>query len=170
MKLFSFILFFTASFVAYAQTPKLVLQPGGFDAVSVTIPSTANEKLIELSKNWATQYKRRKQGIDVSNVSANSMLITGFKKNAFFYSNKGETFYHKIKYDMHLTFNNNSYTVQFNVSDIYIDDDVLLEYKLPDYFTSEGNLKDGYNTLKTSLEDTVNDMITSHYNFIVDYR
>lgn len=158
------------TYAAVAQPPHMELEPYGFDAVSIAVPATPNEKLIDLSESWAAQYRRRKQGIDVTNVTETSMVITAFKKNAFYYSNKGETFYHKIRYEMMVEFAQSTYTVTFKVLDIYLDDDVLLEYKVPDYFTSEGVLKDGYNTLETSLEDTVNDIVNSHYNFIINYR
>lgn len=152
-----------------AQPPEMKLTAGGFPPVSVTIPSTPVEKLLSLSEDWAQEYNRRQKGADISNVTANSMTITAFKPNAFNYGNKGEAFYHTIKYDMVLEFTQTAYTVKFNVTEIY-HDDVLLEYKLPDYYTSEGKLKEGYNTLDDTLEDTVNDIIISHYNFLTNFR
>ncbi|WP_297333199.1 hypothetical protein [Flavobacterium sp.] len=153
----------------HAQPPEFALTPNGFDAVTVDIPATSNEKLISLTKNWAQDYNRTQEGSDISNVTQNSITITAYKKNAFNYGNRGENFYHKIKYDIRFEFNQSSYTVSFNITEIYLDD-VLLEYKLPDYFTSEGKLKDGYNTLDVTLEDTVNDIVNSHYDFIMNYR
>lgn len=158
------------SITIYAQPPKMELSANGFKQINVTIPETTNEKLLSLTKNWAINYNRNKEGADITNVSSNTMTITAYKQNAFYYSNKGETFYHKIKYEMTFEFNRDNYNVAFTVTEIYLNDDSLLEYKIPDYFTSEGKLKDGYNTLKESLEETVNDIVKSHYNFIINYR
>lgn len=153
----------------HAQPPRLTLTPNGFDAVTVEIPETSDEKLISLTKNWAIEYNRTQEGSDASNVSESGITITAYKRNAFNYGNRGENFYHKIKYDIRFEFNRTSYKVSFNVTEIYLDD-VLLEYKLPDYFTSEGKLKEGYNTLDETLEDTVNDIVNSHYDFLMNYR
>ena len=155
--------------VAKAQ-PQLELTTGTFAPVEVTIPSTPNEKLIETSKSWANEFNKRQKGADVSDITANSMTISAYKKNAFFIRNKGETFQYAIQYTIKLKFNVNSYTLQFNVTDIYTDQDRLVEYKLPNYYTSDGEFKDGYSTIKPSLERTVNDIVTSHYNFLLNFR
>ncbi|GGB74160.1 hypothetical protein GCM10007424_12600 [Flavobacterium suaedae] len=155
----------------HAQPPEMELNANGFKQINVKIPETTNEQLLSLTKNWAISYNRNKDSsADITNVSNNSMTITAYKQNAFYYSNKGETFYHRIKYEMTFKFNRDSYNVTFTITEIYLNDDSLLEYKIPDYFNSDGKLKDDYNTLKESLEETVNDIVNSHYNFIINYR
>jgi len=167
-KLFSLLCLFTCIAV-YAQ-PMAELTPRGFEPLESAIPSMPAEKFIELSKSWATEFNRKQKGADVSNVTTNGMTITAFKKNAFFFRNKGEMFEYTIQYSMKLTFSNKSYTVKFTVNDIYADDDTLVQYKLPDYFDSSGELKEGYADLKPSLERTVNGIFASHYNFIVNFK
>lgn len=168
-KLLTLLCFFAFA-IAKAQAPILELTPKGFDIVEATIPDIPNDKAIELSKAWASDTNRMKKGYDASQVTPNSMVISAFKKNAFFIRNKGETFNYTIQYSMKLSFQTNSYTLHFVVNDIYTDDDVLVKYKLPDYFTAEGDLKDGYETIKPSLERTVNDIVTSYHNFLMNYR
>jgi len=168
-KLLSLLCFFVLTF-AHAQPPALELTPRGFEPVQVTIPATPNEKLIEISRAWAAGMKRNNKGVDVTDVNENAMTISAFKKNAFFIRNKGEMFEYTIRYSMKLNFYNTYYTMQFIVSDIYTDVDVLVKYKLPDYFNAEGNLKEGYADLKPSLERTVNELSASYYEFIVNYR
>ena len=163
------ILFFVSG-TCFAQAPQLELHSYGFDPVEVAIPATPVEKLLEVSKGWALEYNREERGADITNVTTNSMDITAYKRNAFYYRNRGFTQDHSITYTMHLTFTPNSYTLTFKVNDIYVDGDSLIEYKLPDYFTSSGSLKEGYTSLDESLEATVNKIIESHYNFIISYR
>lgn len=163
------VLFFAAALLN-AQPPKVELQPYGFDPVEIQIPATSNEKLLELSQNWAIEYNRTRNGHDITNVTDNSMTITAFKQNAFYYRNRGDAFDHRIKYEMDISFNRDRYTLTFKVTEIYLNNDKLIEYKIPDYYTSDGKLKDGYDGLENSLEVTVNDIIRSHYNFIVNFR
>lgn len=155
--------------VTMAQ-PQMELKPYGFDPVEVEIPSITPEKFIELSKSWAATFNRNQKGYDVSDVTSNSLTITAYKRNAFFYRNLGDSFQYAIRYTMKLTVHATSYTLIFTVTDIYANDDVVINYKIPDYFLPSGQLKDGYDDLRPSLEKTVNDIVTSHYNAIVNFR
>jgi hypothetical protein len=161
---------FLMSSLAWCQ-PQMELTPQGFEPVEVSIPATTSLKLIDVSKAWAQDYNRRENNTyDITNVTDNSVTISAFKRNAFFYRDRGDTFEQKIRYTIKLTFYNNRYELAFTVNDIYTDGNVLVKYKIPDYFTSEGKLKDGYDGLTGSLEKTVNEIVTSHYNFILNYR
>jgi hypothetical protein len=164
-----FLLCFFAIASMHAQ-PRLELEPAGFAPIEISLPPTPNDKLIEVTKAWAKEYNKGAKGYDFTNVTANSITINAYKKNAFFYRNRGEAFDHSINYTMKITFHENSYTLQFTVTDIFVGTDKLIEYKLPDYFTNEGKLKEGYDDLKPSLEKNVNDIVASHYNFILNYR
>ncbi|MEL1244176.1 hypothetical protein AAEO56_07895 [Flavobacterium sp. DGU11] len=164
------LLFLLFSITALAQPPKMELQPYGFDPVDVSIPATQNDKLVEITKAWVQEYNRREKGADVSNVTENTITVSAFKKNGFFYRNRGQAFEHKIRYTMKITFHEDRYTLAFSVDDIYANGDALAKYKIPDYFNSSGVLKDGYTDLEPSLERTVNDIVTSHYNFILNFR
>ncbi len=158
------------SVAALAQPPKMELKPNGFDPIDVAIPATPNEKLLEVTSAWAQEYNRREEGVDITDVTANSVTVSAFKRNGFYYRDRGEKHNHKIRYTMKITFYEDRYTLAFIVGDIYTDGDKLIDYKLPDYFTSEGTIKEGYTDLKPSIERTVNDIVTSHYNFIINFR
>lgn len=166
MKLLLTLLLFSP--LLYAQ-PQIELQPYGFDPVEIDLPAMNSEKFIELTKNWAMEYNRREGRYDITGVSSNTITVSAFKRKAFFYRNLGETFEHKIRYKMDLTYNGSTYTLGFTVIDIYSNDE-LLQYKIPNYFNSNGKLKDGYGELKQSLETNVNNLIRSHYNFLVNFN
>ena len=168
MRITLLLLFFYC--VAWAQPPVMELQSYGFDPIEVSIPSISNDKLIKLTQSWAREYNFGKNTVDITELTDNSLTISSFKKNAFYYRNYGEVFYFRIHYTMKIEFSQNSYRLSFNVGDIYTDGNVLIEYKLPDYFDSSGKLKDGYSALDDSLEKTVNNIVQSHYDFIVNYR
>ncbi|WP_116789152.1 hypothetical protein [Flavobacterium psychrotrophum] len=153
-----------------AQPPQLELTSRGFEPVTVTIPTVTAEKFVELSKAWVTTLKRRNLEYDISNVSNNSLTISGMKTNAFFYRDRGETHQHKVKLVMKIDFTQTSYTLTLSVPEIYTDNDVLLKYTLPNYFDENGKLKEGYNELQKSLETTVNDIALNYYNFIINYK
>jgi hypothetical protein len=168
MKRLMAIVAFLSFIIVKAQPPQAELSRTGFPAVDVSIPATPNEKLVDLTKNWALEtYKRG--NFDVSEVTDNTVTISAVERRAFFYRNKGEGFDHDIRFDMKITFSGNRYTVNFIIKQIFADG-VRIEYNIPDYFTSDGKLKEDYEEVKPSLEATVNKIIRSHYNFILNFR
>jgi len=172
-KLYSLLCFLAFS-ISYAQPPVMKLSQGGYEPVEVSIPATGNDKLIELTKSWALERERRDpdrgKRSDITEVTDNSITVSGYRRNAFFYRNLGETFEHRIDYSIKLIFKENSYTLAFTVTQIYTDSDVAVKSGLADYFTPDGTLKEGYTALDTSLNKTVNEMVQSHYNFIINHR
>lgn len=162
--------------IGHAQPPRLELEPRGFAPVEVQIPLTANEKLIEVTKAWAGEYNNRRSignrrgGHDITNVTANALTVHAYKRNAFFYRERGQAFNHSIDYSLNLTFYETYYTVEFTVDNIYIDNDKRIESGITDYFNSEGKLKEGYDELEASLEANVNEIVLSHYNFLINFR
>ena len=175
MHKFCFLLIFFCA-LGQAQPPRLELEPRGFAPVEVQIPATTNEKLIEVTKAWASEYNNRKstssnrKGYDVTDVTANALTVHAYKRNAFFYRERGQAFNHSIDYSLRFNFYESYYTVEFAVENIYIDNDKLIESDIPDYFTSSGRLKEGYDELETSLEANANEIVLSHYNFLINFR
>jgi len=153
---------------AKAQAPKTQLQRGSFTSVTAAMPAMLPEKFIDNTKAWAHDYTRTSGGYDATNVTGNSITISALKRNAFRYQNAGETVENKVGYSLEITFNTSSYTIKYIVTDIYGDNDTLLEYKLPDYYTSNGTLKDGYSGLIKSMEATANETLESFHDYITN--
>ena len=155
MKLWS-LFFFLVFSSTFAQ--QFELTPQGFDAVEIPRPNRTNEKLIEITKDWAAYYY--KQGCDVYNVTANSLDIDTFKDNAFFYHNLGELFSHRVKYTMRINFAEDVCRIRFIVKEIYVKK-TLIKMTPADFFTPDGELKDDMDEAKKSLEKTANNALTS---------
>jgi hypothetical protein len=155
---------------SYAQAPVVTLQNGVFDAVTVSIPTMKPEKFVDITKAWAQSFTRNEGGYDASNITANTITVSALKRNAFRYQNVGEVVENKIRYSLEISFTATGYTVKFVVNDIYGDNDNLLDYKLPDYYTSGGSLKEGYDGIEQTIQKTATDIIQSHYDHILNYR
>ncbi|WP_306350341.1 hypothetical protein [Flavobacterium sp. '19STA2R22 D10 B1'] len=165
MKYFILLTTLFLSHLAVAQ-PKLTLNPKGFDPIDTPI-NKSPENFIKQTKEWVSGYYRGEA--DIQDLDSRTILITAFNDDAFFYRNLGETYDYKIKYTLKFTLNDNTYTAIFQVKEIYIENK-LIQSKITDYFNSSGKLKEGYQDVKPSLEKTVNSILKSHYNFLVNYR
>ncbi len=123
-----------------AQPQPAQIVRGTISPFSTSMPSMLPERFIDITKAWAYAYTRPESGYDATNVSDNSITISAMKRNAFRYQNTGDVVENKIRYSLIISFTSNSYTVKFVVNEIYGDNDVLLKYKLPDYYKSDGSL------------------------------
>ena len=157
-----FLIFFTIS--NYAQIKVQVTQ-NGIEPNSFTekIPPMTDERFIELSQIWASEFS----GGNANNteVTTNSLTIDAMRDNAFLYRNKGETFLHNIKYQLKVTKNGDSYTTSFKILEIYARK-VLLKSTITDYFLTNGNLKEGFEEVKPSLERSVNIILNSYDRYL----
>jgi len=170
MKLLYAIVIILDTYTGWAQPQKAQVSQGVVEPFSSTMPEMKPERFIDITKAWAHAYTSAGGGYDANDITGNTITISAFKRNAFSYQNTGETVENKIRYSLVISFTANSYTLKFVVSDIYGENDVLLKYKLPDYYKSDGTLKDGYDGLETSLRATIDDVVQSHYSYLANYK
>lgn len=165
MKKILLVLLLLGAVPAFAQTV-LELTPQGFPSFTIKRPDLPDDKLIEAVRNWVATYNEKNQyGYDITEVSAAGMTIDAYKRNAFFYNNRGEIYQHRIRYTIKLGFSADNIKVLFSVSEIYAHKK-LLELQVADFFLPDGRLKDDYRDAKPSLEKTVNSIVNHFAEFM----
>jgi len=157
-----YLLFFGTSLAAQA---KFELTPQGFAPVEIQRPEKVNEKLIEITRSWADSYNKKEY--DIYDVTENSMTVDAVKENAFYYRNVGEIFYYKIVYSLKLNFGTNTIMTTFSVKEIF-QKKTPVRGTIADYFTSDGKMKEDFEEIKPSLEQTANNILYSYSNFIAE--
>jgi len=163
---YPFILFFT-TILSFGQSKSELLPNGTFPPVEENIKPMTNEKFVDGARLWIGEFSRGEY--DITEVTENSLTIDAFRDNAFLYTNRGESFPHKVKYQLKITKNGNKYSANFKVTEIYTKK-TILESTLADYFTSDGKLKEGFEEVKPSMDRTVNIILGSFYRSTASYR
>lgn len=157
-------LLFVLSFMNSWSQAVAEMTPKGFAPVSFATPPKTLEKLIEASKSWAATYN--KDGFDVTDVTENSLTISGLKKYACYYWNLGVRYDYNIRYTLKITFEkDNNGKIVFNAKEFYANN-VLTKTTIADFFTPDGQLKEDFKDVKPTLEATVDRMVQSYVNFI----
>ncbi|HEX8270244.1 MAG TPA: hypothetical protein VF581_10170 [Flavobacterium sp.] len=142
------------------------LTPGGFATVAFERPARTNEQLLERARGWAIIFNRNNDNpVDVYDVSETGVSIDAFRNNAFFYRNRGEVYYHRIRYTMRIEFGEKTYSINFRVKEIYTDN-TLTELTTADFFAPDGRLKEDYEEVKPSLETSANTVINSFASYM----
>ena len=143
---------------------KLELTPHGFAPVEIKSPNKPVSELIELSKAWANSFN--KDGYDISHVTENSVTIQARNEDAYHSYNLGVKYDCDIMYSLSVIFGSDQkYKVSIAVKEIYADN-ALLKTTTPDFFTSDGKLRDDFKDAKPSLENTVNGIVNSYIKFM----
>lgn len=158
---YSLILIFTA-ILSFGQSKSELLSNGTFPPVEETIKPMTDEKFLDATKIWIAEFSRNEY--DITELTANSLTIDAFRDNAFVYSNRGEKFTHKIKYQLKIAKTGNKYSASFKVTEIHTKK-TMLEYNMANYFTSEGKLKEGFEDVKPTMDRTVNIILRSFYRY-----
>ena len=162
-RILQLLLIFSA-FSTYAQIKVEVTQNGiNPNQIQETIPPMTDERFIELSQMWIAEFSSGESNI--TEVTTNSLTIDAMRDNAFLYRNKGETFLHNIKYQLKISKNGDTYTSSIKILEIYARK-VLLESTIADYFLPNGNLKEGFEEVKPSLERSLNIILNSYDRYL----
>jgi len=160
-------IFLFITIVSFAQSKSELLPNGSFPPVQENIKSMTNEKFLDGTRLWIGEFSRGEY--DITEITESSLTIDAFRDNAFIYTNRGESFPHKIKYQLKISKNGNSYSVNFRITEIHTKK-TILESTMADYFTSEGKLKEGFEEVKPTMDRTVNIILGSFYRYISNYR
>lgn len=155
--------------LSLSANAQLQLTPTGFNTITVERPAKTDEKFIELARSWAASYNRTiDYPFEFYNVTANSFDLDAQRPNAFYYRNRGEAYYHRIKYKMHIQLDDKSYTISFSVKEIYTSN-VLTEMTVGSLFAPDNRLKEEYLDAKPSLEKTANGIVKSFVDYMATY-
>lgn len=165
MKVFLLLLF---SAVCFAQ-PTVTINNGTIPDIEARLPNVDAKKFTDLTKAWITEVQRSGETLEVSNISSGSLTISGYKRNTFYYRERGETHWQDAKVVMQVSYSNTAMTIKITLPELYTKEGNLLKYTLPDYYAN-GKLKDGYDGLETSLQENLNKIVRSYYNFIINYQ
>jgi hypothetical protein len=142
------------------------MTPEGFLPISYETPRRTNEKLIEAVKSWA--HTHNKKGYDIYDVTENALSIDTWKTNTYFFRHLGERYDYNIRYTLKVVFNSDkTYTLTFSLKEVYAKE-ILVKTKLADFYTSDGKLKEDFEEVKPTLENTVSKILKSVSSFIAN--
>lgn len=165
MKTLYYLLIFFCVTSAFSQIePEMT--PEGFAPMVFETPQKTNDKLIEAFKSWAPTYN--KKGYDIYDVTENGLSIDAWKTNAYFYRHLGERYNYNIRYTLKVVFNpDKTYTQTFYLKEVYAKE-ILVKTQLTDFYTPDGKLKEDFEEVKTTLENTVSKIFKSVSSFIAN--
>ena len=150
----------------YSQDiPKFELTKDGVSPIIVNIDSMSAEAIYKKTLNWVQESYKTPKEVLKTNIENEKIRVDGFKKNAWFYKSLGVTNSYDIEYSFEVEFKENKIRLTFTPGQFWADNQkVLYDYKT--FFKSSGEVKGAYKDAKPSLEQSMNDLTASLYNYI----
>ena len=164
-KIFLPILLFTAT-VAFSQDlPKLELNRDGVQPIVVNIDSFTVQTLYKKSLNWVQENNKNPKEVLKTDIENETIRIAGLKNNACYYKSLGIKMSYDLEYLFQIDLKDNKVRLTFIPGQLWNGNQkVLYDYK--SFFKNDGEIRSMYKDAKTSMEQSMNDLVFSLYNFI----
>lgn len=147
---------------------------GQIDSIRVT-PLGLTETVIKTNHSvntiynktigWVNETYKNPEKVLVGNVEGQSVTVSGYSSNAWHYRAIGTEFFYDISYHIYITISDSLIGFKILIDEMYVDGQKYLG-STKDFFKKSGEYKELYNTAKSSLEGTLNNLLFSYYNKI----
>ena len=158
--------FVLTSFIGYSQDiPKFELTMDGVSPIIINIDSINAEAIYKKTLNWVQESYKTPKEVLKTNIENEKIRVDGFKKNAWFYKSLGVTNSYDMEYSFEIEFKDNKIRLTFTPGQFWANNQkVLYDYKT--FFKNSGEVKGAYKDAKPSLEQSMNALVSSLYNYI----
>lgn len=166
MKKLFLLVFVSISIISYSQdTTKLELTKDGVLPIVVKLDSFNAKSIYTKTLNWIqVNYKNPKEVLK-TNVENETIRIDGFKNNAWFYKSLGMKQEYDMEYSFLIEIKESKIRLTFTPGQFWADNKKV-SYDYTTFFKSSGELRGAYKDAKPSMEQSMNDLVSSLYNYI----
>jgi hypothetical protein len=166
MKKLFLLAFVSISIISFSQdTARFELTKDGVLPIVVNLDSLNAKTIYSKTLNWIqVNYKNPKEVLK-TNVENETIRIDAFKKNAWFYKSLGMKQEYDMEYSFLIDIKDNKIRLTFTVGQFW-GDDKKTTYDYTTFFKSSGEIRGAYRDAKPSLEQSMNDLVSSLCNYI----
>ena len=158
------ILFCTFS---YSQDiPKLKLTPNGVEPIIVITDSLKATDLYKKSLNWVQETYKNPENVLKAKIENEKIRIDGFAKNAWWYKSLGMKQDYNMEYSIEITFRDGKYKFEYLIGQFFIEGGQKVFYDYKTFYKKSGEIRSAYNDAVPSLEETMNNLSLSFYNYV----
>ena len=152
--------------LSYSQElPKFELTKDGVQPIVVNIDSFDGQTLYKKTFNWVQENYKNPKEVLKTNIENETIRIDGFKKSAWFYKSLGIKLEYDMEYSFQVDFKEGKIRLTFTPGQFWADNQKAL-YNYSTFFKSSGELRGAYKDAKPSMEQSMNDLVSSLYNYI----
>jgi hypothetical protein len=164
-KVFLAAMYFVVTNVFGQEIPKFELTKDGVQPIIVSIDSFNAQTIYKKTINWVKENYKNPKEVLKADIENESVRIDGFKKNAWFYKSLGMKQEYDMEYSFSIDIKDNKIRLTFTIGQFW-GDNKKTAYDYTTFFKKDGELRGAYKDAKPSLEESMNELVSSLYNYI----
>jgi hypothetical protein len=156
--------------LTYSQDiPKLKLSPNGVEPIVVNTDSLKANDMYKKALNWVQENYKNPDKVLKAKIENEKIRIDGYASNAWWYKSLGMKMSYNMEYTIEISFKDGKYKFEYIVGQFYADTQRFLgSYKT--FYKSSGEIKSVYSDAVPSLEETMNNLSLSFYNYLTGIK
>jgi hypothetical protein len=163
--LLSIAIFFSASSFSQ-EIPKLKLSPIGVEPIIVLADSIKASDLYNKSLKWVLETYKNPDKVLKAKIENEKIRIDGYTQNAWWYTSMGVRQSYNMEYSIEISFKDGKYRFEFIIGQFYIDNGQKAMFNYGSFYKKTGEIKSSYSDAVPSLEETMNSLSVSFYNYV----
>tara|TARA_B100001093_G_C26676047_1_gene948338 strand:- start:373 stop:912 length:540 start_codon:yes stop_codon:yes gene_type:complete len=158
---------FLISGITFGQNiPELKLTRDSVEPIIVKTDSLTKPEIYKKALNWVQETYKNPDKVLKANIENEKIRIDGFASNAWWYKSMGIKNSYNMEYSVEIAFKDGRYRFEYNIGQFYIDGGQKVLYGYKTFFKKNGEVRKSYKDAVPSLEQTMNDLSLSFYNYV----
>ena len=160
-------LFCLTTFVSFAQEIKqLKLTPLGVEPMVIEIEGIKASDTYQKALNWVKETYKTPDKVLKAQIENKKIRIDGFARNAWWNKSMGLKNSYNMDYTIEISFKDGKYRFGFIIGEFSIDTGQKTAFGYSTFFKKSGEVRKAYKDAVPSLENTMNSLANSFYNYI----
>ena len=156
----------SSSIVLAQNISQLKLKPNGVEPIVVEVDSLTASEIYKKALNWVQETYKNPDKVLKANITDEKIRIDGFANPAFWWKSLGIKQTMNMDYTIEISFKDGKYRFEYIVGQFYIDGGQRALYTYSSFYKNNGDVRKAYDDAVPSLEQTMNDLSKSFYNYI----
>jgi len=146
--------------------PELKLTRDSVEPIIVKTDSLTKSEIYKKALNWVQEAYKNPDKVLKANIANEKIRIDGFASNAWWYKSMGIKQSYNMEYTVEIGFKDGRYRFEYTIGQFYIDGGQKVLYGYKTFFKKSGEIRKSYKDAVPSLEQTMNDLSLSFYNYV----
>jgi hypothetical protein len=167
MKKLFLLAFVSVSIIGFSQdTARFELTKDGVLPIVVKLDSLSAKFIYSKTLNWVQENYKNPKEVLKANIENETIRIDGFKKEACFFKSLGIKTIFDMDYSFQIDIKDNKVRLTFTPGQFWSENQKVFSVGYSYFFKNSGEIKGGYKDAKPSMEQSMNDLVSSLCNYI----
>lgn len=146
------------------ELPKFDLTKDGVNPIIIQVDSMDAEKIYQKTIKWIQESYKDPQQVLKANIENEKIRIEAFKSNAWYYMSLGTKYLYDMDYTFEIEFKDRKIRLTYTPGQFWAQGKRGLTYE--SFYKSAGEIRPAYKESEISLEQTMNELRDSLYNYL----